>query len=89
MSLFSQCLDQKKFCILVEYICSTKNTFAVTQDIAGFPAIMTLADRVHSDEDPEPINIAKLYPQSIEKVLHFSGKGRDIADFEKFLDQAE
>ncbi|WP_171257921.1 methylenetetrahydrofolate reductase C-terminal domain-containing protein [Acinetobacter gyllenbergii] len=89
MSLFSQCLDQKKFCILVEYICSTKNTFAVTQDIAGFPAMMTLADRVHSDEDPEPINIAKLYPQSIEKILHFSGKGRDIADFEKFLDQAE
>lgn len=89
MPLFSQCLDQKQFCILVEYICSTGNTLAVTQSIAGFPAMMTLADRVHSDEDPEPINVAKNYPQSIEKLLHFSGKGRDIAEFEKFLDQAE
>ncbi|MCY6410776.1 methylenetetrahydrofolate reductase C-terminal domain-containing protein [Acinetobacter sp. VNH17] len=89
MPLFSQCLDQKQFCILVEYICSTGNTLAVTQSIAGFPAMMTLADRVHSDEDPEPIDVAKHYPQSIEKLIHFSGKGRDINEFEEFLDQAE
>lgn len=57
MSLFSQCLDQKKFCILVEYICSTPNTLVVRQSIADFPAMMTLADRVHSDEDPEPIKV--------------------------------
>lgn len=26
MSLFSQCLEQKKFCILVEYLCSNRDT---------------------------------------------------------------
>ncbi|KYQ83987.1 methylenetetrahydrofolate reductase [Acinetobacter sp. NRRL B-65365] len=89
MSLFSQCLEQKRFCILVEYLCSKRDTLAVTQSLAGFPAMMTLADRVHSDEDPAPLELAQRYSSEIEKLLHFSGKGRDIKEFEHFLDQAE
>ena len=45
---------------------------------------MTLADRVHSDHDIAPLEASKSYPDSIEKVLHFSGKARDIQDFERF-----
>jgi len=89
MSLFSQCLEQKRFCILVEYLCSKRDTLAVTKSLAGFPAMMTLADRVHSDEDPAPLELAQRYSSEIEKLLHFSGKGRDIKEFERFLDQAE
>lgn len=89
MSLFSQCLEQKRFCILVEYLCSKRDSLAVTPSLAGFPAMMTLADRVHSDEDPAPLELAERYSPEIEKLLHFSGKGRDIKEFEHFLDQAE
>ncbi|WP_171526096.1 methylenetetrahydrofolate reductase C-terminal domain-containing protein [Acinetobacter sp. Tr-809] len=89
MSVFSKCLDQNQFCFLIEYLCSTQNTLAVTQSIAGFPTMMTLADRVHSDEDTTPLDIAEKYPSVIEKLLHFSGKGRDIKEFEQFLDLAE
>lgn len=91
MSVFLQCAadHQKQFCIWVEYLCSTIKHQAVTQSIGGFPAMMTLADRVHSDEDPDPISVAAQFPQEIEKLLHFSGKDRDIREFEHFLDQAE
>ncbi len=89
MSLFSQCLEQKQFCILVEYLCSNRDTPAVPPSLAGYPAMMTLADRVHSDEDPAPLELAQQYAPEIEKLLHFSGKGRDIQEFEHFLDQAE
>ncbi len=50
---------------------------------------MTLADRVHADDDEAPLQAAKQYPQEIEKVIHFSGKARDIQDFEKFLQDAK
>ncbi|WP_043973101.1 MULTISPECIES: methylenetetrahydrofolate reductase C-terminal domain-containing protein [Acinetobacter] len=89
LSLFAQHLAQDRFCILVEYLCSTQSILPVPQSIAGFPAMMTLADRVQTDEDPAPIEFAQHYPETIEKLLHFSGKGRDIAEFETFLDQAE
>lgn len=88
MSLFSQCLERQQFCFLVEYLCSAPDTHTIRQSLAGFPAIMTLADRVHSDDDPAPLALAKNYPAEIEKLLHFSGKGRDIRELEYFLDQA-
>ncbi|AYO53661.1 methylenetetrahydrofolate reductase C-terminal domain-containing protein [Acinetobacter wuhouensis] len=91
MSVFLKYADetQKQFCIWVEYLCSTIKYQPVKQTIAGFPAMVTLADRVHSDEDPDPISVAAQFPKEIEKLLHFSGKGRDIREFEHFLDQVE
>lgn len=88
MSQLSQYLYQEQFCILVEYL-SSNTGYPVAQEIAGFPVLMALADRVHSDEDVAPLDAAHLYPHDIEKVLHFAGKGRDILDFERFLTQAK
>lgn len=56
---------------------------------AGYPAVMTLADRVHSDHDIAPLEASRYYPDAVEKVLHFAGKGRDIQDFERFLQHAK
>lgn len=89
MSLFLKCLKQQQFCILLEYLCSHKTVFSVPERMSGFPVIMTLADRVHTDEDPAPLDVAQTYPKQIDKILHFAGKGRDIKDLEKFLDQAK
>lgn len=50
---------------------------------------MTLADRVHSDHDVVPLSASQYYPNTVDKVLHFSAKGCDIADFEVFLEDAE
>lgn len=88
ISPFAQYLSQHQFCILIEYLSSNSASF-VAQELAGFPTLMTLADRVHSDEDAAPLDVAKLYPQEIEKLIHFAGKGRDIQDFDQFLDQAK
>ena len=88
MSDFSQYLSQQQFCVLVEYLSSNK-TYPVAQTLAGFPALMTLADRVQTDHDLAPLQAANLYPKAIDKVLHFAGKDRDIADFATFLDQAK
>lgn len=89
MSQFSQIFTQNQFCILVEYLTSMKEILPVKQQFANYPAFITLADRVHSDEDVEPLVTAQAYPEEIEKILHFAGKGRDISDFEAFLDRAE
>lgn len=88
MSLLSSYFQQNQFCILVEYLTSLNEIFPVKKQFAGYPAVMTLADRVHSDHDTSPLEASKLYPQDLEKVLHFAGKGRDIHDFENFLKQA-
>jgi len=88
MSLLSSYFQQNQFCILVEYLASLNEIFPVKTQFAGYPAVMTLADRVHSDHDMAPLEASKLYPQKVEKVLHFAGKGRDIDDFELFLKQA-
>ncbi|WP_111858656.1 methylenetetrahydrofolate reductase C-terminal domain-containing protein [Acinetobacter sp. CFCC 10889] len=85
MSHLSQYLAQNQFCVLIEYLTSSQKIFSVPNQLAGFPVCMTLADRVHSDTDLSPLDAAALYPKDIEKVLHFAGKGRDIADFERFL----
>lgn len=89
MSQLSTYFAQKQFCVLVEYLCAQKEILLVRRTFAGFPACMTLADRVHGDDDLAPILAVEAYPKDIEKVLHFAGKGRDIADFEQFLAQAK
>lgn len=89
MSSLSECLDQKQFCILVEYLCSVKSPLAVRKTLANFPAMMTLADRVHADNDPAPLDLATKYPDTVDKLIHFSGKARDIKDLERFLNDLE
>ena len=89
MSQLADYFVQNQFCVLVEYLTSIKGQFPVKTEFAGFPACMTLADRVHTDEDIAPLQALSAYPTQPEKVLHFSGKGRDIKDFEQFLNQAE
>lgn len=89
MSQLFSAIQQNQFCILVEYLTSLSEVFAVKTTFAGYPAMMTLADRVHSDHDIGPLEASQLYPNSIGKVLHFAGKGRDIQDFELFLQQAK
>lgn len=88
MSLFSEHLTRGQFCISFEYLTTAKPQHVVNH-FAGFPAFMTLADRVQTDTDPTPLEVANDYPQQVEKILHFSGKGRDISDFEVFLDEAQ
>ena len=88
MSLFSQYLLQRQFCISFEYL-TTQKTHLVPTTFAGFPVCMTLADRVQSDTDIAPLEAMQDYPQSIEKILHYSGKGRDISDFQTFLKDAQ
>ncbi len=89
MSQLSQYFAQNQFCVLIEYLTSAKKIDIVPEQFAGFPTCMTLADRVQSDIDLSPLEASKLYPQKIEKLLHFAGKGRDIADFEQFLNEVK
>ena len=88
MSLFSQYLIQRQFCVSFEYLTTAKPQ-PVPTTFAGFPACITLADRVQTDTDPAPIDRMSTYPEQAEKILHYSGKGRDIADFERFLVTAQ
>lgn len=88
MSQLSALFAQNQFCILVEYLASVKQVLPVKTQLAGYPALMTLADRVQSDDDIAPLTLAGLYPKQPDKVLHYSGKARDITDFEQFLSQA-
>ena len=89
MSLLAQYFAQQQFCVLVEYLSAHQAQWSVKTEFSGFPAAMTLADRVHADDDEAPLQVAKQYPQEIEKVIHFSGKARDIQDFEQFLQDAK
>ena len=88
MSQLSQYLNQGQFCVLVEYLCTNNAILPVVQELAGFPALMTLADRVHADDDISPLEASRCYSKSIDKILHSAGKDRDIQDFDKFLVQA-
>lgn len=85
---FPQHPFEAQFGILVEYL-SSNHAASVATSIAGIPTAMTLADRVHSDEDIAPLEAAQLYPKDIKKLIHFSGKDRNIQDFDRFLDQAK
>ncbi|OTG92197.1 methylenetetrahydrofolate reductase C-terminal domain-containing protein [Acinetobacter sp. ANC 3813] len=89
MSQLFSYFQQNKFCVLVEYLSSFNEVFPVKTVFAGYPAMMTLADRVHSDHDMAPLDASRQYPDAVEKVLHFAGKGRDIQDLEYFLQQAK
>ena len=81
-------LSEKKFTLLIECLTHLPQQHQIPSTLAGFPCCLTLADRVHSDHDPAPIEVAAEYPQQ-EKVLHFAGKGKDIQDLEQFLDIAQ
>src|SRR5690606_5890173 len=39
--------------------------------------------------DVTPLAASEQYPDSVDKVLHFAGKGQDIQDLELFLQQAK
>ncbi|MDY6450445.1 methylenetetrahydrofolate reductase C-terminal domain-containing protein [Acinetobacter faecalis] len=89
MSQLSSYFQQNQFCVLVEYLTSLAKIFPTKTVFAGYPTVMTLADRVHSDHDISPLEASENYSNAIGKVIHFSGKGRDIKDFELFLKQAK
>jgi methylenetetrahydrofolate reductase (NADPH) len=84
MSKPFNCLPHQHFFIFLEYL-PTKYVLPVPADLAGYPVTMTIADRVRTDHDPAPLTIAQSYPSQLRKILHFSGKGRDISDFQQFL----
>ncbi|TCB79624.1 methylenetetrahydrofolate reductase C-terminal domain-containing protein [Acinetobacter sp. ANC 4173] len=88
MPLLTDSLQNQPFSIFLEYL-PTKHAQPVPSCIAGYPVTMTIADRVRSDDDPEPLAIAQNYAAEIPKILHFSGKGRDIADFNEFIRMAQ
>ena len=88
MDHFSVLLHKKKFMLLLECLTHVEPQ-PIPSILAGYPCVMTLADRVHDDNDPAPLDMAAHYPQEIEKILHFAGKGRDIQEFEQFLTSAQ
>ena len=49
MSQLSLYLQANTFCILLEYLTSLTENFAVKSLLAGYPTVMTLANRVHSE----------------------------------------
>lgn len=55
--------------------------------IAGF----SVSDRVHSDIDPDPITAASqlLMRSGKQPLVHWSGKGRDVADLMRSLERME
>lgn len=87
MTTFSTLLQQQQFTLLIECLPHLQ-VHRIPERLANYPCVMTLADRVHSDTDPAPLDTALHYPQSLEKIIHFSGKGRDIQDFQHFLQKA-
>ena len=88
MDTFSALMHKQQFTVLIECLTHLQPQ-PIPATLAGYPCVMTLADRVHSDEDPSPLQSALHYPEQVEKILHFSGKARDIRDFEQFLEQAK
>lgn len=88
MSLLANYLSKQQFCVLFEYLTAKQSQFPLRAQFAGFPVCMTLADRVHADDDAAPLAISKFYPEHVEKLIHYSGKGRDIQDFVQFLQMA-
>lgn len=59
--------SQNKFCVLIEYLTSIPNKFAVKTMLTDFPALMTLADRVHSDQDMSPLDASFFIQQELIK----------------------
>ncbi|KAA8732099.1 methylenetetrahydrofolate reductase [Acinetobacter qingfengensis] len=88
MSKLSTYFAQQQFCFSIEYIEKQNAKPELVHHIAGYPACLAVADRVHSDEDRAPLDIAKDIVQS-DLLLHYSGKGRDIKELKIFLLQAQ
>lgn len=88
MPSVSDSMKNQQFSIFLEYL-PTKQIQSVPSHIGGYPVSMTIADRVRTDIDPAPLMIAENYAAEIPKILHFSGKGRDIADFNQFISTAQ
>ena len=88
MPLHPDSSSYQPFSIFLEFL-PTKQVQPVPSHIAGYPVMMTIADRVRTDDDPEPLAIAQNYAAEIPKILHFSGKGRDIKDFDCFIQAAQ
>lgn len=59
---------------------------AKVRDDAAF-AGFSIADRVHSDRDPDPVAAATQLAQRSAKqpLVHWSGKGRDISDLQRSI----
>lgn len=88
MDNFSTLLKKQQFTLLIECLTHVEPQ-PIPQTLAGYPCAMTLADRVHADDDPEPLNVAQHYPKHIEKIIHIAGKGRDIQNLQQLLHQAQ
>lgn len=88
MPLHPDSSSYQPFSIFLEFL-PTKQVQPVPSHIAGYPVMMTIADRVRTDDDPEPLAIAQNYAAEIPKILHFSGKGRDIKNFNCFIQAAQ
>ena len=88
MPLHPDSSSYQSFSIFLEFL-PTKHVQPVPSHLAGYPVMMTIADRVRTDDDPEPLTIAQQYAAEIPKILHFSGKGRDIKDFNAFIQVAQ
>ena len=88
MPLHPDSSSYQPFSIFLEFL-PTKQVQPVPSHIAGYPVMVTIADRVRTDDDPEPLAIAQNYAAEIPKILHFSGKGRDIKDFNCFIQTAQ
>ena len=67
-------LPAKPVFVLVEYLTSLHEIYPVRHEFAGYPAAMTLADRVHSDHDIAPLEASKSYPDSKRKSYTFQVK---------------
>ena len=89
MSALSHYLQQQQFCLILEQIVSKCATLLSVSSLAGLPCVMAFADRVHADDDSSPISLAQRVSPEQAKLLHFSGKARDLKDLEQFIEQAK
>ena len=89
MTALSHYLQQQQFCLILEQIVSKCATLLSVSSLAGLPCVMAFADRVHADDDPSPISLAQRVSPEQAKLLHFSGKARDLKDLEQFIEQAK
>ena len=88
MSQLSLYLQANTFCILLEYLTSLTENFAVKSLLAGYPTVMTLADRVHSDEDMPPLkaSLSVILPFLMDRISRI--KCSSMAAYHRWLDEA-
>lgn len=95
------CLRAGRFFWTIEFIPSVDKILrdeldklgGVAEAMRGDPLLAGFAvtDRVHSDRDPDPVAAAShlLDHSGKQPLVHFSGKGRDIADLPEALARME